>query len=338
MQTLPRPTASTLSRRQALRLLGLSGAAFAALPSWLRAAGAAPELAGAQPGFYRFRIGEFEALALADGGIKGPLPQMNWWANAENQAVVDALYASFEPPQIELGFSVVLVRAGNELVLVDTGCGNLFGAIGGKLPASLAAAGLHPDQVTTVILSHAHGDHMGGLVDPATGQIAFRNARHLVHGAEYDFWMNGTPDLSAVRLPADAKATSIVNARKMLGALQGRWERVNPGDQPVPGVTIVDMPGHTPGHVGVLFAQGNERLLHVADALHHHTLSFQHPEWQFAADVLPGVAIQTRRRIMVQAAAERTRIFGAHLPFPCLGHVRTEGDHFQYVFEPWESA
>jgi glyoxylase-like metal-dependent hydrolase (beta-lactamase superfamily II) len=179
---------------------------------------------------------------------------------------------------------------------------------------------------------------MGGLVDPKTGQIAYRNARHLIHGREYDFWMNGDPDLSAVHLPEDAKAQAKTNARKMLGALQGHWERVNPGDQVVPGVTIVDAPGHTPGQIGVMFGTGENRMLHVADAVHHHTLSFEHPEWHFAADVLPGVAVQTRRRLMAQCAAERIRMFGAHLPFPAIGHVKAVGEHFDYVIEPWVTA
>jgi glyoxylase-like metal-dependent hydrolase (beta-lactamase superfamily II) len=330
---------ATLSRRDALRLLGLSGLALAAMPAWLRAAsGPAPELTGTEPGFYRFRIGGLEAVALSDGGISGPLSTMNFWADVQNKVIVDALYAAFEPPEIHLGFSVLLVKVGNELVLVDTGCGSLFGPIGGRLVGNLAAIGVTPEQITTVILSHAHGDHMGGLLNLQTGQVTFKNARHLIHGSEYDFWMGGNPDLSAVRMPDDAKATAKANARKVLDGLKDRWERVNPGDKPMAGLEIIDAPGHTPGHIGVLYTDGGESLLHVADAAHHHTLSFEHPEWGFIADVQPEVAKQTRRRLLARAAEERIRIFGAHLPFPAIGHVRATEGHFEYVIEPWNSA
>jgi glyoxylase-like metal-dependent hydrolase (beta-lactamase superfamily II) len=152
---------------------------------------------------------------------------------------------------------------------------------------------------------------------------------------EYEFWTQSAPDLSQVRMPDEAKRTAIANAQRYLTALKDRWHFVAPGDKPIEGFEIIDAPGHTPGHVATLIGSHDERLLHVADAAHHHAISFEHPEFAFVADVQPDIARQTRRALLDRAARERLRIFGAHLPFPALGHVRAEQEHFEYVIEPW---
>jgi glyoxylase-like metal-dependent hydrolase (beta-lactamase superfamily II) len=127
----------------------------------------------------------------------------------------------------------------------------------------------------------------------------------------------------------------VKNAHLYLNAFKGKWNLVKAGDKPFPGVEVVDAFGHTPGHTALLIGEGENRLLHIADAAHHHTLSFEHPEWKFVADVQPDVAVETRRRLLKRAAEERLTIFGAHLPFPALGHVRESTGHFEYEIQPW---
>lgn len=303
----------------------------------LRAA-EAPSLSGAEPSFYRFHVGEIEAVALVDGALASPLSAMSWWADVPAKDVAASLQAAFDAPDvIKLAFTVLLLRTGSELVLVDSGCGPLFGPVGGHLKESLAAIGVQPEQITAVVLSHAHGDHFGGLLDAQKTPV-FPNARLIINRAEYDFWTQAAPDLAAVRMDADAKKTAVTNAQNYLSVLKDRWHFTKPGDKPVPGIEIVDAPGHTPGHVAVMVSSKEEKLLHVADAMHHHAVSFEHPDWMFVADVLPGVALQTRRRLMERAASERLRLFGAHLPFPALGHVRKAAGHFEYVIEPWTAV
>ncbi len=331
-------SSAQLSRRQALRFLGLTGAA-AALAPLLRLEGRGANdpvsLAGAEPGYYRFHIGNIEAVALKDGGIFGPLSKMTWWADVSEKDMVSTLQSAFlSPNELGLAFSVLLLHVGNELVLIDSGCGPLFGPLGGQLVSSLAAVGIKPEQITAVVLSHAHGDHFGGLLD-AQKSPTFKNAQLFIHETEYDFWTQAQPDMSAVRMPDEAKKEAAHNAQTYLETLKDRWQKVRGGQKLFGALEIVDAPGHTPGHSAVLISSEGESLLHVADAIHHHAVSFEHPDWKFIADVQPGVALQTRRRLLERAVTERLRLFGAHLPFPALGHVKKSDGHFEYVIEPW---
>lgn len=334
------PLHSALTRRDALRFFGLTAATALFAPSLIHGADAsAPAsnapITGAQPGFYRFNIGAFEAVAFVDGGIVGPASQLQLWKDHGPEEVGSVLKSAFlAPDQIRLPFCVLLVRMGSELVLVDSGAGPLFGPIGGKLAAHLASAGVKPEQITAVILTHAHGDHMGGLLDPATKAPVFKNARHFIHRREYEFWTSSSPDLSGLALPEADKQSFIAGAQTHLTAL--KFDKIKGGEKLLDGLEIIDAPGHTPGHIALLFSSGNDQLLHLVDSTHHHVLSFEHPDWSFAFDADPATASATRKRLLDRASADRLRTFGAHLPFPGLGHVRILGKgRYEHVIEPW---
>jgi glyoxylase-like metal-dependent hydrolase (beta-lactamase superfamily II) len=335
-----------VSRRGALRVLGLSGAAALFGGSRLRAADMAPaaapqpetaNLAGRQPGFYRFRIGEIAAMTFDDGARTVPLDKPMWADFPKTKAVADLEAAAMPTDQIDLPFNVLLVRLGAELVLIDSGAGATFGPAAGRLPAQLAVAGLRPGQITAIVLTHAHGDHYGGLLDSA-GATAFPNARLFVHRREYDYWMSDHADVSEMVIPEKQARGMFPQAQKFLGAFRDRWQFIAPGDRLFDAIEIVDAPGHTPGHIAMLIGSGPTRLLHLADAGHHHVLSFANPDWVYRFDSQPKLAVATRRRIFGRAAAERLRVFGAHLPFPGLGHVRAIGDHYEHLLEPWSSV
>jgi glyoxylase-like metal-dependent hydrolase (beta-lactamase superfamily II) len=335
------PAHPVLSRRAALRVFGIAGTAALLAPlagrSAETAATAAPAAAGAQPGFYRFNIGSFEATAFVDGGMAGPVSDLQFWPGHGPEEVGASLKTAFlAPDQIRIPFCVLLVRMGAELVLVDSGAGSLFGPVGGKLPAQLAAAGVRPEQITAVILTHAHGDHMGGLLDPVSKKPVFKNARHFIHRREFDFWTASSPDLSGLRLPEADKQGFIAGAKAHLAALT--FDKIQGGEKLLDGIEIIDAPGHTSGHIALLFSSGGDQLLHLVDAVHHHVLSFAHPDWSIAFDADPTLAVTTRKKLLDRAASDRLRLFGAHLPFPALGHVRvTAKDRYEHVIEPWAS-
>lgn len=334
-----------INRRDALRFLALGGATLALAPltrasesAAASAKASAPSLAGPQPPFYRFKIGELEAVALLDGEIAGPIDQMSWWAGATPEQMKQSLRTAFLPEDtVRLSITVLLVRCDDQLVLIDAGAGNLFGPAGGKLVQSLEAVGVKPEQIGAVVVTHLHGDHFGGLLD-ANRKPTFPNAKLLISRREHEFFSQPNPDLSAVKMPAEALKQSVEGAQAYLNALKDRWQFVGGGDKPIQGIEIVDAPGHTPGHVAVLIGSGPGRVLHLADAAHHHAFSFDHPEWAFVFDVQPKVAEQTRRALLERAVRERLRIGGAHLPFPSLGHVRKDETNFEYVIEPWVGA
>jgi glyoxylase-like metal-dependent hydrolase (beta-lactamase superfamily II) len=328
-----------LTRRDALRFFGIAGTAALFAPQAGRsaepAATSVPSASGAQPGFYRFKIGSFEATAFIDGGMASPTTQFQPWKGPGTEDIGSVLKNEFlAPDEIRIPFCVLLVNTGSERVLVDAGSGPLFGPIGGKLPAQLAAAGVTPEQITAVILTHAHGDHMGGLLDPATQAPVFKNARHFIHRREYEFWTGSSPDLSGINLPDSERQGFIAAAKTHLAAI--KFDRIKDGEKLLDGLEIIDTPGHTPGHISLLFSSGSEQLLHLVDTVHHHVFSFAHPEWSIAFDADPTLAIKTRKKILDRAAADRLRIFGSHLPFPSLGHVRvTAKDRYEHVIEPW---
>lgn len=344
------PNTSAVSRRDALRFLGLAGAA-AFLPSLVTRAAAAesaaapstpggdapgslPSLDGEQAGFFRFKIGAFDAVALDDGGFGGPLAQSPW-PKGDLAKLSAALATAFLPTDgFSLPFNVLLVRMGAELVLVDAGCGTVFGPGNGKLLRRLASIGVKPEQITAVILTHAHGDHFGGLLD-ANQKPVFTGAQYFINRREFEFWTGSAPDLSATFIPVERRAGAIAGAQTYLNAFKGKWHLVAPGDKLVDGLEILDAPGHTPGHIALQFASGNAQLLHFVDALHHHAISFANPDVPFGYDVLPEVAIATRKKLLDRAAADRTRLFGAHMPFPALGYVRKVGAVYEHVIEPW---
>lgn len=322
-----------MSRRELLRLLGLGGAALALSPLMARAAGVS--LAGDEPNFYRFKIGEIEAVALFDGNIVSPLSKMAWWADVPNDKVATVLQSAFvSPDEIRLAITVLLLRLGNDLVMIDSGCGPLFGDTGGRLVESLHSIGIAPDQITGVVVSHMHGDHFGGLLDGEMKPV-FPNAKIYLNEIEHAFWSEKTPDLGAVRMPEAGKAFALKNAHSYLEALKDHWTLVKSGQKLFDSLEIIAAPGHTPGHSAVLVSSGNTALLHVADAVHHHAVSFEHPDWKFVADTQPDVAVKTRQALLDRAATQRLLLYGAHLPFPAIGHVRKGEGHFEYVIEPW---
>jgi glyoxylase-like metal-dependent hydrolase (beta-lactamase superfamily II) len=326
MPTLPASTlrSPSVSRRDALRLLGLAGAGALLGPALARAAGnpataAAPSLAGAQPGHYRFSIGSIEALALNDGGFAMPPPDSPFGIGEPREKVTEALNSALVPTDlVRLPFNVMLLRLGAELVLIDAGCGPAFGPAGGRLVANLATAGVMPEQITGIILSHMHGDHFGGLLD-ANGEVVFRNAKVFMHRVEHEYWT----------------ANGDENVQKYLHAFKGKWQLIGGGEKLLGGLEIAEAFGHTPGHIMVGVHSGSESLLHFVDVVHSHVLSFAHPEWVMKFDVQSDVAIATRRRVLDRCATDRTRVFGAHMPFPALVRVRRSGSAFEYVIEPW---
>lgn len=290
-----------------------------------------------QPAFYRFKIGAFEAIAFNDGAFNPPVAQSPFGVGELVEAKVAVLRDAFLPIEtVNLQFNVLLVRMGTEWVLFDAGCGAAFGAAGGRLAAQMAAAGVKPEQINAVFLTHAHGDHFGGLFAGEERALVFKNATHFVGRTEFDFWTGASPDVSALRQPEEGRKGMVAGARGALEAWRGKWQLIAPGDRLIEGLEVIAAPGHTPGHLVFLISSGGEQVLHIVDAVHHHAFSFARPEWVLAFDVQPELAEATRRKLLDRAAADRLKVFGAHMPFPALGHVKaSEGRRYEYVIAPW---
>lgn len=259
---------------------------------------------------HAFTIGEFQAFALRDGELSVPNDGAVL-AMGEPKADVDALLtaAGLSTESLSISIQPLLVRAGERVVLFDAGAAGQMGTQG-KLPASLAAAGVSPDQVTDVLISHLHGDHVAGLV--GGGALAFPNATIRMSADEW------------TALQADAQMAELVRI------ITPKVETFAPNAEILPGVRSVDIDGHTPGHSGFEIASGDERLLYVADTVHHHIISVQRPTWTIAFDGDEAVAEASRQAVLARAADENLRVYAFHFPFPGLGRVERQGDGFAW--------
>ena len=223
--------------------------------------------------------------------------------------------------------NITLVRIGAELILIDTGGGPDFMPTLGRLSDNLEAAGIKPEAITTVVFTHAHPDHMWGVIDPLDGGSLFVKARHIMSAVERDFWMK--PGVE-VGMPEGLQGLALGSQRR-LTTIASRIETAKPGAEITSGVTLIDTAGHTPGHVSVLVRSGTQQLLIGGDALSHPLLSFARPEWSWGPDLDREKATATRKRTLDMLVTDKVALLGYHLPWPGLGSVERRDGAYRFV-------
>lgn len=316
--------ANPVDRRDVLSGGAALGAA-SALASLAPPPAAAREAGGPQgPGFHRLKLGAAEITVLSDGHMLVP---PRFLAGNVPDATVDAFLDArkITGDRVSFNLNIACVRMGSEVVLIDAGAGGTWEPTAGRLADSLAAAGLKPDAITTVVLSHGHPDHLWGLVDDLDDSLRFPKARYLVPIREHEFWLG---DADKLRGPIEGMTAG---AKRVLKAIDSRLTRFMPGAEILPGIAALDTAGHTPGHVSFLIGSGPERLVVTADAVQNAHISLAHPDWQPRADMDGDKGAQSRRRLIEMAAADKAMVLGYHLPFPGLGRVERKGSAFVWV-------
>lgn len=295
----------TLSRRQAMFAAVALPLAPALLP--MAAQAAVPLQGPRMPLFHRAKLGAFEVTTLLAGSREGDKPQETFGLNvpAGDFAAVSA--ANFIPADKSFNsFAPVLVNTGKELVLFDTGL-NPEG-----ITAALASAGIAPDQVDVVVITHMHGDHIGGL---GGATPTFANARYVTGAAEHNDWSKaGNEGFEANVVP-----------------LNDKFSFLDDGGAVVSGITAVAAPGHTAGHFAYRLESGGAQMMVLADTTNHYVWSLANPDWEVRFDQDKAVAAATRRKMLDMLAAERIPFAGYHMPFPGIGFVEVVGDGFRYV-------
>ena len=294
----------------------------------LLAATAAAVAARSIPAFaaapHSFKHGAFDVTVVSDGHLVLPISFLaNGAPPDERAALLKA--AGQTGDQYQSPTNITLIRSGSDLILVDMGSGDRFMPTAGKLWDNLKAAGIDKGTITKVIFTHGHPDHLWGAVDELDDLVT-PDATFYVSAQEWDFW-NGDDAMRG--LPAE-RAGFVTGARRNYAAIKDKVKMVKPGDDIVTGLSIVDTPGHTQGHVSLALA-GGDGLIVGGDTLTHQLISFEHPEWRPAADHVPEQAAQTRRKLLDRLVADKSKLIGFHLPYPGVGTVERKGNAYRFV-------
>ena len=281
------------------------------------------------PGVHRILVGDIRVTALNDGYLD--LDQA-LFPNADPALAGRLLEARFLPQgYVRAAINAYAVESGGQVILIDTGGGTLVGPTADRLQASLATAAIDPASVDSVLLTHAHPDHVGGLATD-TGEPVFPNAELVLHDREFRFWT----DEDALNRTPDQQKSAFQAARRAFSAYPQSLRRLErDGALVAPGITAVELPGHTPGHTGYKISSGDDQLFIWGDIVHAAALQFACPAWGVAFDSDGEAAASTRARVFAETAAERTLVAGMHLPFPGLGHVVSTEGGYSFVPAEW---
>ncbi|MDR1312094.1 MAG: MBL fold metallo-hydrolase [Burkholderiaceae bacterium] len=285
-------------------------------------AGEVPAMVRKQvPAYYRILLGQFEITALLDGVMEVDKAVLTNEEPERLQRILAERYV--DASRIQVAVNVYLVHTGSRLVLVDAGCGGLFGKKMGQVVSNMRAAGYLPEQVDTVLLTHMHGDHLGGLVTKA-GKKVFPNATVYVDQQESDFWLSTENEKKApAYLERNFRAARTVSGPYRAS---GKWKTFRQESEIVPGIHAVAAPGHTPGHTLFKVVSGGQELYILGDLVHSHSVQFAYPDVAVAYDSDQKQAVITRRKIFGLAAQSGWFVAGMHLPYPGVGRIRSNGD------------
>ncbi len=292
-----------LSRRAAI-LSGLSLPFINTLP----ALATAPMLGAQTTRFNRFMLGKFEVTTLLTETRILPSPHAIFGTNisdAEFAAVSAA--ANLPTDKVQFYFTPTVVNTGKQLILFDTGFN------GQTVSAALKDAGYSPDQVDVVVITHMHGDHIGGLM--TDGRETFVNARYFTGAEEHNYWS----------FSSDERFETHVMP------LEDKMEFLDGGDAVAGGITAMAAFGHTPGHMAYMIESDGQQLVLIGDAANHYVWSLAHPDWEVRFDMDKSAAAASRRALLGMLAADKIPFIGFHMPWPALGYVAPRDSGFKYV-------
>ena len=283
---------------------------------------AAPMVKTPAPGYSRIMLGQFEITPLSDGTVDLPVDQL---LAQDAKKTTAALAASHLKTPLETSDNAYLVNTGSKLVLIDSGAGSFFGPTLGKLVANMQAAGYKPEQVDEIYITHFHADHLGGLVGNAAA--VFPNAVVRANKKESDFW------LSQANMDKAKDKDSFKGAQAALGPYvkAGRFKPFEGSVELVPGIRANPTGAHTPGHTTYLVESGGQKLLLIGDLIHVAAVQMENPGVTIQFDSDQKAAAAARKKEFDAAAKGGTMIGGAHLQFPGMGYLRSEGKGYRYI-------
>jgi glyoxylase-like metal-dependent hydrolase (beta-lactamase superfamily II) len=276
------------------------------------------------PDIHKFKVGGFQVLVVKDGARASGTPNETFGTNQSAETVGALLSENFLPTgEFVNSFSPTLIDTGSDVILFDTGFGKAGHAMGaGRLVEGMAAAGYMPADVTKVVLTHLHGDHIGGLMED--GKPAFANASYITGQTEYDFWT----DAARAGTPAEGNQKAVLANVKPLAE---KMTFIGEGGEVAPGITGMLAAGHTPGMMIFNVESQGKRLILTADTANHFVLSLQRPDWEVKFDMDKAAAAATRKKVFDMIATDKVAFLGYHMPFPAVGYAEKQETGYRFV-------
>lgn len=277
----------------------------------------------------KLMIGNLETYILSDGIISLKSPQPIFAPETETSLLTDELSRLHLPTdKIETGINLLLIRKDDKIILLDTGSGHHFGENGGKLISSLKTIRLKPENITDIIITHAHIDHIGGILD-ADDKFVFPNAKYHIAKKEYNFWMSKQPDFSNSKGSHSDASYNITSAKHILIKINSRMQLFDYGQELFSCLIPELAGGHTPGHTVFTIHSNGKFLKHLVDTFHTPVLVSK-PDWGTQWDTDFYEAIKTRKKIIYAGIEHGTLFMSCHLPWPGLGFIDKIGEDFYW--------
>lgn len=274
------------------------------------------------------RIGRFTIHVLSDGHFDAPYGFFTGQTPEETASKATSVHVARPGDTLRLGFAQYLIEDGDRLILVDTGPAGGIGAHTGKLPGALASIGVRPSDIDAVILTHTHFDHISGAV--VGGQAVYGNAEVYVDRRDIAYFTD-----PGARASAPDFLQSSFDATAELVRLYPRLQSIEGDHDILPGVSTVDLTGHTPGHIGVRIADAGQSMLIVSDMLFHPLVHPRHAEVGFVFEQDPSAAEAMRARFFPMAADDGSLIAATHMPFPGLGYIGRDNGQLAWIPANW---
>ncbi|OXB07743.1 MBL fold metallo-hydrolase [Flavobacterium pectinovorum] len=279
-----------------------------------------------QPGYYRTQVSEAIVYSLFDGTY--PVNVGEILHGIPRKEIAAKMQSDSHDTIYNINFSAFLIVLKEQRILVDTGCGTFMGSGAGNLVTNLKAVGLGPEDITAVLITHAHADHVGGLIN-ASNERVFPNATVYLNKAEKDYW------LSAVnKKNADASNQPIFDqVEKALTPYiaVNKIKTFSAGSVIIPGISTIDTHGHTPGSTAYLLESGSQKMLFAGDIVHIAPVQFSNPEVTIDFDISQPTAKATRAREFEIMASKGYWVAAPHMPFPGIGHISAVGGGYKWA-------
>lgn len=282
------------------------------------------------PGFIKYTLADLDIVVISDGEVRY---ENNCFAPGISMNLLEDTLKNRRPitTHFQLPNNIIVIRFKEHVIMIDSGNGYRESPHAGRLIYNLALAGITPGDITDVVLTHAHPDHINGLIDNKNN-LVFPKAKIHISKDEFEFWQ-GEADFSMSKSTIESLLSLQKEIQFFFSLVQGQLQFFTGKDLLLECLQPIPMPGHTPGHCMFAISSKNEKFIHLADIFHDEIMLFSKPEWGTIFDIDFDLAAVTRRQVLEDFASSGERVFGYHLPWPGFGYIQKREESFSWISE-----